>query len=155
MKTPESELDPVIGMMCAAWESLREQMEEDGSRWKSAVESPAAQVSEAAGASARREVADEALALTVRAVLEAQVRMQWLTKLGMVSPQAMTGIVQTVAGFAGAAVQGAEASCTGLECDWRGSVADMGPSARCVKCGSAAKPVPKLSLVNGRGEVLR
>lgn len=147
-------VDPLPEMMASAWMSVREELAADGERWRSAATGPVASVSEAASRSAARDVADEALALIVRAALESAVRAHSAVVSRMVTPERMQAVMQSVTGFAIAVAEGRDAVCAGAECDWRGKVADMGPIARCVKCGGPARPVAKMGLVNGQGKPL-
>ncbi len=155
MATPGAQvIDPLIEMMCAAWVSVREQTEEDAGRWGASLSSPAAGSSEVARAAVWRTVNEEALSLLVRSLLETQFRLQMAQKSKTASARELQGMVETIAGFVSAVVSDAEAVCVSDTCAWRGTAADMGPSAACVKCGGAARPLQKLALVNGRGEAL-
>lgn len=142
---------PLVEMMAAAWVSLKEELASDGVRWTGLVQSPAAQASPAAGESARRAIADEALALIVRSMMESALRSHGAVAARVLPGQMVEQIAREITGFAVAVAENREAICTSESCDWRGSVRDMGPVALCVKCGAGAKPVTKLQLVNGAG----
>lgn len=126
--------EDVEPMMEAAWKSARASVHDVVTRAQRAASTPAMQ---AAGPNAtQRELDRHMTAFMLEHLYATELALAVCTSSGL-----MTGQDASIAiTFARDFVQGANAQircyCTASPCDWRGTLEDGGPIARCPKCNT-------------------